>query len=107
MSARGDALARDLAARARLADDPIARVVMGRSSHNPLFIARSNSVLGRRELEVLTYASRGLWPSQMIGDAMGIGGQTVQTYLKRARLKLGAKTNIQACCEAIRRGLIP
>jgi len=109
MGARDDALARDLAARARLADDPIAQIKMRRDRsdldgprHRP---ASSEVALTAREREVLTYLSRGL-EHTMVADALCIGYETVRTHLRTARAKLRAKNSTEACCEAIRRGLI-
>lgn len=61
--------------------------------------------LGPAELEVLIWASRGLQQHQ-IAEVLGKKLQTVKTQLVSARWKLGAENTTQACCEAIRRGLI-
>lgn len=61
--------------------------------------------LTRRELEVLTYLSRGLEYEQ-VGTALFISLQTVKTHARHARYKLRAKNTTHACSEALRRGLI-
>lgn len=61
--------------------------------------------LTQRELDALTYRSRGLTDDQ-VGTALGISQETVKSRLKTARYKLRAKNTTHACCEAIRRGLI-
>jgi len=59
----------------------------------------------RRELEVLAYLSRGL-TRQMTADAMSLASGTVDQHAWEARMKLRAKNDTHACCEALRRGLI-
>lgn len=79
------------------------------------YVAAGGSVLGRsrvddelspRELEAIRYLSHGLSLDQT-ATAMICAVQTVKTRLKGARFKLRAKNTTHACCEAIRRGLIP
>lgn len=61
--------------------------------------------LSPRELDVLRYASRGL-SKDMTATAMVVAPETVKSHLEHARLKLRSKTTTQACCDALRRGLI-
>lgn len=58
-----------------------------------------------RETEALRYLSRGLTREQT-ADAMAYSLETVKDWMKSARYKLRAKNSTQACCEALRRGLI-
>jgi DNA-binding NarL/FixJ family response regulator len=104
-SARDRALIRDLTARARLADDPIAQIKMRRRNVGPQYKPPSDD-LTTREREVLTYLSRGL-EYEMVADALILGAETVKSHVKSARAKLRAKNTVEACCEAIRLGLIP
>jgi DNA-binding CsgD family transcriptional regulator len=62
--------------------------------------------LGELELAVLRCLSRGM-TAQMAADANFFALDTVKTHLKGARYRLRAKNTTHACCEAIRRGLIP
>ena len=60
-----------------------------------------------QQLLVLQYFSRGLKTNTEVGEAMGISMWTVDSHLRLARKRLRAKTTTHACCEAIRKGLIP
>lgn len=106
MNARRRALIRDLVARARLAEDPIAQIKMRPGRREPIYRMTARGVdLTPRELQVLECLSRGLeYP--MVGDALGISLESVKSHAKHARFKLRAKNSIQACCEALRLGLI-
>lgn len=68
--------------------------------------SRVDDQLSPREVETLRYLSRGLSLDQT-ATAMICALDTVKTRLKGARFKLSAKNTTHACCEAIRRGLIP
>jgi DNA-binding NarL/FixJ family response regulator len=112
-SARDRALARDLQARARLAADPIAQIIMNRDptyrpdGYRPDYSIRHQKPLTPREIEVLRYLSLGL-EYEMVAEALGRSLETIKSQAKSARTKLGgAKNSAQACCEAVRRGLIP
>jgi DNA-binding CsgD family transcriptional regulator len=105
-SERDRALDRDIEARARLADDPIAQIKLRRSYGNMQHFQPRVDDLSDPEKEALAYLSRGL-TVRMAADAIGISPESVRSRLKRARMKLRAKNATQACCEAIRRGLIP
>ena len=61
--------------------------------------------LTKREKEVLECMSRGM-ERKGTADLLGISQNTVQIHLKTARMKLGAKNALHACCEAIRSGQI-
>jgi DNA-binding NarL/FixJ family response regulator len=43
----------------------------------------------------------------MVADQLCVSAQAIKSRTKNAREKLGAKTTAEACCEAVRRGLIP
>lgn len=58
------------------------------------------------ELAALRCMSRGM-TVQMTAETLGKGEDTIRTQLAEVRPKLGAKNTTHACCEAIRRGLIP
>ena len=101
--------ARDQEARARLAGDPIYQIKQRRSSgmgqtrgSGPV----KTDAVTARELDVLRCFSRGL-NRQMVAETLGISAQTVMVHTKNVRPKLQAKNTTEACCEAIRRGLIP
>jgi DNA-binding NarL/FixJ family response regulator len=97
--------ARNLAARMRLADDPIFIIKQRRAPREtPNFIHTSKprkTMPSSQELRVLEYLSRGL-TNVMVADVMDISVNTVKEDLKRIREKLGAKNTTHACCEAIR-----
>lgn len=84
----------------RLADAPLLEERQLRSA-NPV----RTSVLTTSEVRVVDAVSRGL-EAQMVGDLLGISGNTVRSHLRAARYKLRAKNTTHACCEALRRGLI-
>ena len=114
MSERDEALRRDAQARDRLNDDPVFQIkrrrLSGKSQPNhQVSIARSlmrNPEPSARELEILACLSRGL-TSPMTADALGMALETVKSHVVNVRPKLRAKNATEACCEAIRRGLIP
>lgn len=62
--------------------------------------------LSRRELEVLALASNGL-SNQEIAERLCVSVETVRSHVSHARAKLGCHSRGHACCEALRRGLIP
>lgn len=66
---------------------------------------RGAADLTPREAEVLLCLSHGL-DQKMTAETLGIGTETVQTHLKRARYGLKAKTTIHAVAIALRAGLI-
>jgi DNA-binding NarL/FixJ family response regulator len=57
------------------------------------------------ELRVLDAFSHGR-TNQGVADLLGWSPETVKTQTKHARFLLQAKTTTEACCEALRRGLI-
>jgi DNA-binding NarL/FixJ family response regulator len=59
----------------------------------------------KEELEVLEAFSRGLeWEG--VAEILGRNFHTVKSQAKHARFLLQAKNTTEACCEALRRGLI-
>lgn len=110
MNERDKAEARDRAARARLLADPILEIIARRDDLErkaPQHHAReATEELTPYEIQVLRYFSQGL-EYKMVADAMNRSINTVMTQMKSARKKLRAKNTTHACCEAIRRGLIP
>jgi DNA-binding CsgD family transcriptional regulator len=58
-----------------------------------------------RELEVLQLLAGGRTDAQ-IADLLALSPATVQTHVRNARAKLGARTRAQAVAIALRRGLI-
>jgi DNA-binding NarL/FixJ family response regulator len=61
--------------------------------------------LTERELEILSYAARGLTNKQ-IGQALFISDRTVQGHLQNIYQKLGAGTRTEAVTAALQHGLI-
>ena len=61
--------------------------------------------LAPREIECLSYAAEGLKAKQ-IAEELGIGQQTVQFHLARARLKLSAGNTVQAVVRAAKLGVL-
>jgi DNA-binding CsgD family transcriptional regulator len=62
--------------------------------------------LGRREVQCLKLAADGLKAKQ-IAITLGIGQQTVQFHLSRAREKLNCSNTVQAVARAAQFGLLP
>ena len=58
------------------------------------------------EVRCLELAGEGL-SSEAIATATDFQVETVNTYVKRAMKKLGARNRLQAVTEAVRRGIIP
>jgi LuxR family transcriptional regulator, quorum-sensing system regulator BjaR1 len=65
----------------------------------------SDKALSPRERDVLEFVARGKSSSE-IGEILGISSETVDTYLKRTFLKLGASSRVGAAIRALRLGLI-
>lgn len=63
------------------------------------------TALSPSELRTLEAISRGL-TVEMAGQLLCLSADTIKTQLKGARYRLRAKNTLQACCEAIRLGLI-
>lgn len=61
--------------------------------------------LGRREIQCLAFAAEG-YKAKQIAAALGIGQQTVQFHLARAREKLACGNTVQAVVRAARLGLL-
>jgi DNA-binding CsgD family transcriptional regulator len=72
----------------------------------PAWMRSRRGILGRREGQCLALAAEGLRAKQ-IADRLGIGQQTVQFHLARAREKLQCGNTIQAAVHACRLGLLP
>jgi DNA-binding CsgD family transcriptional regulator len=68
-------------------------------------IDRSAARLAPREIECLSLAAEGLKAKQ-IADELGIGQQTVQFHLARARIKLGAGNTVEAVVRAAQLALL-
>ncbi|MCR6492228.1 response regulator transcription factor [Cellulomonas sp. P24] len=78
--------------------------VASMSAHSPRPVA-TETVLTKRELEVLTGMSNGRSNSQ-IGAELFLSEDTVKTHARRLFRKLGAADRAQAVAIGIRRGLI-
>lgn len=61
--------------------------------------------LSRRELEILTLMSQGL-TNRQIGQQAGIAVSTVESFVSRIMLKLGANSRVDAVLRAIRYDLV-
>jgi DNA-binding CsgD family transcriptional regulator len=61
--------------------------------------------LTRRERQVLDQLAHGATSGQ-VAATLGIGEETVQTHIRRARAKLGARTRTEAVAVATRLGLL-
>ncbi|MER6875782.1 helix-turn-helix transcriptional regulator, partial [Amycolatopsis sp. NPDC000673] len=59
-----------------------------------------------RELDVLAGAAAGQTNAD-IAEALGLGAETVKSYLRNAMRKLDAKTRLQAVNAARRANLLP
>lgn len=71
-----------------------------------LWIPDARPTLGRREVQCLKLAAEGL-KAKLIAITLGIGQQTVQFHLSRAREKLGCRNTVQAVARAAQFGLLP
>ena len=71
-----------------------------------LWIPDARPTLGRREVQCLKLAAEGLKAKQ-IAITLGIGQQTVQFHLSRAREKLDCSNTVQAVARAAQYGLLP
>jgi DNA-binding NarL/FixJ family response regulator len=63
------------------------------------------SLLSPRQLEVVQGLRHGLSYREIAGE-LGISASTVENYMRFARYRLRARTNVEAIAEAIGRGLI-
>lgn len=66
----------------------------------------TGGVLTDAELVALKSASRGMTSAET-GVLVGVSTNAVRLRWRQAQRKLRAKNTTQACCEAIRQGLIP
>lgn len=82
-------------------------VAAGETWFDPTHPSRADdsSALTRREREVLTLVARGLTNKQAAGE-LGIGEESVKTYLERAYARLGVSRRAEAVAEAVRLGLL-
>ncbi|TVT52135.1 response regulator transcription factor [Amycolatopsis rhizosphaerae] len=62
--------------------------------------------LSERELDVLTCVALG-WTNAQIAADLGLGGETVKSYLRSAMRKLRCHTRLEAVVAARRHGLLP
>lgn len=74
--------------------------------HMGLWSPEERPNLGRREIQCLKLAAEGLKAKQ-IAITLGIGQQTVQFHLSRAREKLNCSNTVQAVARAAQFGLLP
>lgn len=65
----------------------------------------AHSALTQRETEVLRHLANGL-RAEEIGAQLFLSPLTVQTHVRKAMARLGARTRTQAVAEALRQGLI-
>lgn len=89
-------------------DDPVPRDAEGERIIPDALLddLASDSECSPMELLALERISHGC-STNSAAAALGKTGESIKTQLKQARLKLRAETTAHACCEAIRRGLIP
>jgi DNA-binding CsgD family transcriptional regulator len=66
----------------------------------------SHGRLTPRELAVLRLTSAGA-QCHDVAQALGLGGETVRSHLKKAQVKLGVRNRTHAVAEALRQHLIP
>lgn len=89
----------DRVAKAPLVDEAsISKIVVGGTGAEP-------SEMTDAVRRVLQAASFGL-TNQMIADTYGLSVETVKTQMRQGLLAVGAKNRTQACCLALRQGLI-
>ena len=67
---------------------------------------RGPTSLTARETDVLSLVGRGMTNAQVAG-ALGLGTETVKSYLRSAMTKLGATTRFEAVSRARAEGLVP
>lgn len=94
----------------RVIPDKLLRALAAAPVVDPARVPRQSSwetpELPPEELCVLLCVSHGMG-YKTAAKTLGRAFATVQTQLVRARYRLRAATTAHACCEAIRRGLIP
>ena len=66
----------------------------------------SRAHLTARETAALRLASMG-GRCQDVAQALGLGDETIRSHLKKAQIKLGARSRTHAVAEALRQNLIP
>ncbi|GAB2640061.1 response regulator transcription factor [Nocardia goodfellowii] len=77
----------------------------GRSNNPCLTGVQGQGQLGRREIEALQWVARGLTHRQA-GRQMGLTEETINTYIKRIRSKLGAHNKAALTRRAIELGYL-
>lgn len=92
--------------------EALVEVSSGRTAFDPQVVKKANQSyqplaegFTEREIEVLTYAARGL-TNKEIGKALFISDRTVQGHLQNIYQKLGVATRTEAVTMALGRGLI-
>jgi DNA-binding CsgD family transcriptional regulator len=71
----------------------------------PAAASGATASLTAREREVLGLLAAGATSGE-VAAALGIGEETVQTHVRRARVKLAARTRTEAVATALRLGLL-
>jgi LuxR family quorum sensing-dependent transcriptional regulator len=66
----------------------------------------SRAHLTARETAALRLVSMG-GRSHDVAQALGLGDETIRSHLKKAQIKLGARSRTHAVAEALRQNLIP
>ena len=92
-----DRLFRDLR-KAQFVSDPL--------EFNRLKFNITETPLSPREIDVLRALGDGGLQASEVAEVLGIGVDTVKTYIKTAKAKLRAKNTTQAVARAIRNDLI-
>ncbi|MFI6776083.1 response regulator transcription factor [Nocardia sp. NPDC050412] len=83
----------------------ILRAATGRSPDPGLVRGKGGRQLGKREIEALQWVARGLTHRQ-VGRRMGLTEETVNTYIKRIRAKIGAHNKAALTRRAIELGYL-
>ncbi|MEP7059252.1 MAG: response regulator transcription factor [Actinomycetota bacterium] len=100
--------ARRTASGERLLDPELERgavIALGRFARKTREGSETDSMLTKREREILGHISQGLTMHQ-IGTRLGISPRTVETHVAKLYRKLGATTRVQAVARAASLGLI-
>lgn len=89
----------------------VLRIARGGQAFDPKVVSElviprgGTSVLSPRETQVIKLVARGLSNSEIAGE-LGIGEQTVKTYVRSAQEKLQTRNRVETVVVASRRGLI-
>lgn len=76
------------------------------AAHDPRSAAKPAPNLSVRELDVLACIALG-WTNAEAATDLGLGRETVKSYLRSAMQKLGARSRLEAVVAARRHGLLP